>query len=353
MTWHVRYHGRTRYLSADELRESLSNHEIPCEALVWRQGMETWRRASDLDLRKYQRVSAKRLAKPASSLAVYIGFLAAIVALSFSLQFTRADMVGGLATLLGAVNAIAIFGLVTALLSVGTILLVISVWKHQARHRASVPAGIVLCIAACAAFLQSINFASFLIASHDTYRALIAIEAWDNAEIIPIEGGVKIAGSIGGRLMRDFHAIEAKHGPVRLIEITSEGGLIDQALQLAYEVKNRNITVIVRKTCLSACVLVAVASPESYADESALFGFHRTYPVAKFSTQISKYDVLQRSEEARSFLSANGVPNAILIAAEAHGPESMHLVTAREMVKVGAIAGIVSENILSATGLKQ
>src|SRR5262249_1108884 len=158
--------------------------------------------------------------------------------------------------------------------------------------------------AVCAGFFQITNFAAFLVASDDSYRALKSVEDWGNANIVPTEAGVKIEGPIGAHFMRDFRAIEAEHGPVRTIEITSEAALVDQALALAHEVKNRNLTVIVRKACLSACVLVAIASSESYADEDAVFGFHRVSPVAEFSTEISQYSMIQTSEESRSFLEA-------------------------------------------------
>src|SRR5262245_47079833 len=119
------------------------------------------------------------------SVPAYFSFLAAIFVTSGFAQFDRGDIVERLAISLGVGNALVVFGLGMALLSLAAILLVVYVWKHRARHRASAAAGIVLCIAVCAGFFQITNFASFLVASDDTYRALKSVEDWGNATIVP------------------------------------------------------------------------------------------------------------------------------------------------------------------------
>src|SRR5262249_12013420 len=159
------------------------------ETLIWRPGMKTWLEASDLEDGHDQDTPNKAFAKPRSALTVCLSLVAVIFVVSGFAQFDQGNIVERLATSLGVGNALVVFGLGMALLSLAAILLVAYVWKHRSGHRASAAAGIVLCIAVCAGFFQITNFAAFLVASDDSYRALKSVEDWGNANIVPTEAG--------------------------------------------------------------------------------------------------------------------------------------------------------------------
>jgi hypothetical protein len=124
-------------------------------------------------------------------------------------------------------------------------------------------------------------------------------------------------------------------------------------LRSSRQVEREGISVIVHDYCHSACILVAVASAESYADKNAVFGFHRTSPVAEIESEIARYSTDILEKESVEFLRQRGVPDKTLAEAAKHGPDSLHLVMAGEMVEFGAIKGIVSEGQVTSIGSKR
>jgi membrane-bound ClpP family serine protease len=244
----------------------------------------------------------------------------------------------GLAAAIGthilALCLIAVFGAVVSIVS----------WRHPARRRASGTAGLVFVFSVVGLIFQVVNAVSFAIFSRDNYWITLAVDSSEDAEVTVLASSrVRIDGTIGPNLMRDFMALERASGPFLGLEINSPGGLVDQALQLARFVEDGRIPVIVRQECLSACVLVAVASPASYAEEDAIFGFHRTSPVADVTSEIAIFGMAEADKEANSFMQQHGVPEEVLKEASRHGPDSMYVITASEMVESGTIEGILPE----------
>jgi hypothetical protein len=62
---------------------------------------------------------------------------------------------------------------------------------------------------------------------------------------------------------------------VTTIHLTSGGGLLDEAKKIALFVGDKEIAIWVSSTCESACVIIALASPEIYVAPNALFGLFR------------------------------------------------------------------------------
>jgi hypothetical protein len=141
--------------------------------------------------------------------------------------------------------------------------------------------------------------------------------------------------------MRDFRAIEEKYGSIHTLKISSVGGLVDQALRLAEHVERRRLTVVAEGQCLSACILIAVASPHSYATPDAVFGFHHTSPIAELTSPAARFGVEALGSQSRAFLRAHNVPDKVLVEASKHGADSVYIVSPKEMVAFGAIREIV------------
>jgi ATP-dependent protease ClpP protease subunit len=280
-------------------------------------------------------------AAPAPLLAL-LAAAAALAICSWYIGFEEARIVGFLNGQVGLVAAIGIHVLTLCLIAAFGIVVSNVAWRHPARRRASGAAGLVFVFSVVSLIFQVANAASFATFARDNYWITLAVDSSEDANVTVLTGSrVRIDGTIGPNLMRDFMALERTSGPLLGLEINSPGGLVDEALKLARFVEKARIPVIVRYECLSACVLVAVASPASYAEEGAIFGFHQTAPVADITSEIAIFGMAEADKEANSFMRDHGVPEEVLREANRYEPDSMYLMTASEMVEAGTIEGIL------------
>lgn len=204
-------------------------------------------------------------------------------------------------------------------------------------------AGIALLLAAVGSLLQAANVAGLILSFGDAKRTYEALAGEADAGMAMLEEGrLVIEGPIGPRFMQSFLAIHAKT-PVREIEITSEGGLVDQAKELARLVEDAGIRIEVPSYCMSACVMIAVASSRTLAQEDAVFGLHRSSPVADVTSKIGKWHSQQTDREMRDFLKQHGVPEALLVESDKHQGESIYELSGAEMLRHGAIDGLLED----------
>jgi hypothetical protein len=154
------------------------------------------------------------------------------------------------------------------------------------------------------------------------------------------DGLLHIEGPIGHRLLGD---IERKVGRDRIerIEIESPGGYLDPAFDLADMIERRSIPVLVRHECLSACLLIAFASPDTSATEDAVFGFHRTASYPPILLGLVPIASPETDEIFNDFLAKHGVPLKVLREGRQHGPYSMYEVSALKMLDFGVIQKLV------------
>ena len=226
-------------------------------------------------------------------------------------------------------------------------------WKHPQRYKASGAAGILFLAAAATAFVQGIIVAAMLISAADDYRSYSAYLIQANAKVTELEPGrISITGQIGPTLMEDIGQLLGPSESISTIEITSEGGLVGVAFILARMVEDQNIPVLVTNYCYSACILIAVASPESSAEKATIFGFHRVSPLAEIKSEVSQYEFNIRNTEAWEFLKQHGVPESLLLESDRHGPDTVYEVSASDMVAAGAIKSLVFNGSVIAVGPK-
>jgi hypothetical protein len=239
-------------------------------------------------------------------------------------------------------------------IAIAAVVLAVLMWRHPARQEASAIAGLILILSLMVAVYSCANMATWAVAMRDSYVVELARQADEDAVIESIGSGrLSISGAIGPHLMRDFKAAQDTHGTVTGIEITSEGGNLEQAMELATYAEAQRMRVTVRDYCLSACVYIAVGSPESYAYEGSVFGFHSMFPVTDVTSEIFAFGMMQSREESRDFLKSHGVPGEVLEKGDKHGPDSVHVVSAEQMVDFGAIRGLLRDGKIIKTGPKK
>jgi hypothetical protein len=124
---------------------------------------------------------------------------------------------------------------------------------------------------------------------------------------------------------------------VRMIHLTSVGGLLDEAKKIALFVVDKEIAIWVNTTCESACAIIALASPEIYVAPNARFGFHRGSAVASPTSELGRFIGGAATEEYVAQLMRLGVPHYILRNAQETPPDDMYYVTGRELFDIGLV----------------
>lgn len=339
-------------VTAATLRARFASGDIPETALAWAPGSATWRPVAeivsaigDADAASEDQRRERTQFWPALILVAMISWTAATATSFFALW----DY------LPSSVSATTAFLLHMAILALGAILMIaatIYFWRRPTRRAGVAVAGVLFLIALSTSIVGVTVFIGNAIQARDLYPVFVAQDELENAAVFRgSDGTVYIMGSLGPRLVDDFLKAE-KEGPVKRVEITSPGGLVNSAMTLAAYLEEQKLPVIVRAYCYSACVHIAVASPESYADRWAIFGFHRTTSIIALDSEILADADAQANQEAVNFLKAHGVPDIVLDIARKHAGESIYEVTADEMVDYGAIRGTVSGTTVIRTGSK-
>jgi hypothetical protein len=93
------------------------------------------------------------------------------------------------------------------------------------------------------------------------------------------------------------------------LTITSEGGVIVEALILARAVRKARVTIIVNSYCASGCALIAAASPRLVAGNDAQLVFQRAKLLGVASPGTSWQVTDHANEEIASDLAASGLPD--------------------------------------------
>lgn len=262
-----------------------------------------------------------------------------LAVLSFLLDAHQPAIVEALRAATGLTAALALHVLTLLALAMLGLRLALRLRAHDRRHWSGA-AGLLLVPALGLVLYQAAIAGAYLLAARDLHAIALAIDAYPDAELQPLAPGtVRITGPLGPNLMRDFRAADAASGPFANVEITSPGGLVAPALELARFVERHGLTVVVRGACLSACVPIALAAGTSLAEPDAVFGFHRVAP----AVEVASHRQERLTPDLFAYLRRHGVPEALLREAALHDAGSMHLVAARDMVAMGVIDAIQAD----------
>lgn len=179
--------------------------------------------------------------------------------------------------------------------------------------------------------LHSAGYSSDLVAAQSAYRDY-------SIEHHPKGNSINISGSIGPGFADELASV-LRTEDVGQIEINSRGGLILEALRSARIIEARNLTVVARGECDSACIIVLMAGQHREADYDMLLGFHAP---SKIIGGAEDYEMRQERRAAKAYLVRRGVPARLVARAEKVGPEKLYYVPAFQLARVGALTGLLS-----------
>lgn len=122
----------------------------------------------------------------------------------------------------------------------------------------------------------------------------------DNGEVTRL----RVVGGMGVGSTRALMAALAQHPQVRVLEITSPGGLLTEGHGMAQVALQRALNTQATGACASACTLVFVAGERRLLAPKASLGFHRSHRLGEgFSTGWSSVDHF-----VANFYRTRGVP---------------------------------------------
>jgi hypothetical protein len=157
---------------------------------------------------------------------------------------------------------------------------------------------------------------------------------------------VYVEGTIGDGLLSEIETFQKKFGSIKVLEINSHGGLVREALNVGSYLEAHRIQVISRTHCDSACILIAVASPAAYAEETLEFGFHGVSSTVDSDDELVKYGTEISGEESRSFMLSHHVPENIVNEAAHIDANHLMSIPALSLFNSGSLAGLVNGNLI-------
>lgn len=263
-----------------------------------------------------------------------------LAALTFILDAHQPAIVEALRPVAGLAVALALHILALLAMVLLGLRLALRLGHHALERRRRAGAAPLLVLTAGLVLYQAASAGAYVLAAPDLHAIALARGKYPDAVLqAPEPGTIRIRGALGPNLMRDFRAADAASGPIARIEITSPGGLVAPALELARHVERHGLTVVVRDECLSACVPIVVAAGIGLAAPGAVFGFHQAVP----AVEVASHRQARLTPDLLAYLRRHGVPEAVLREAALHDAGSMHLIGARDMVAMGVIDDIEAD----------
>jgi ATP-dependent protease ClpP protease subunit len=223
-----------------------------------------------------------------------------------------------------------------------SLVLSIKSWKYMNANGHTAGQGAVALLCVVVTFFNFCGTISFFQTSADITNTFIALHDMGDAEVFQTElGRVVVEGQIGENFFRDVTSYDTKDAPLKEIEINSGGGLVDQAMLVANFVETHKLVVTVNEQCMSACVLIAVASPLLQAHAEDVFGFHHTTAVTIVTSDLYKSLITTTDSDNRKYLADHGVPEEFLKQGDKFGSEDIYQVSAADLAKAGVVKKII------------
>jgi len=331
--------GRIALFTEDALREAVARGHVASDCLVWREGLADWepieshfpRRAAN---RRADGVAARTFRALGLLLASMLFIVAALVSLT-TLGSSALDHVPSIwveALWIGEAVGLG-----------GAALLLLTAWWRASRHWASAEGRglvrilvVVLALAgAGVASLQAWQAGAVGQVAMVTETMRDYVFTYD-----PEARTLRIQGQIGPGFAIALDQRLRAH-PVQRVEITSPGGLTDEALNAARRLETAGVSVTARGFCASACIIVLMGGERRLADYDMTLDFHASSASVDLDTEFSRYIQREAAQEARAYLLKRGAPEAYVREADRLGPSKIYRVPAVILVEPGVLTGLV------------
>jgi hypothetical protein len=179
--------------------------------------------------------------------------------------------------------------------------------------------------------------------TNTVYRVALARSEYSNYTLNAdvTSKSIQIEGVIGPGLANALAEKLNTLSFIQFIIITSAGGLIDEAMKAAQIIERQGgITVVARKECNSACLILLAAGRRRLAEWDLQLGFHAASTIT-YVPEILSEAVFNPERKSNAYLISKGFPKTFINEAKAKGPNKLVFVPAVELIDSGALSGLV------------
>ncbi|MES2038403.1 MAG: ATP-dependent Clp protease proteolytic subunit [Pseudomonadota bacterium] len=210
--------------------------------------------------------------------------------------------------------------------------------KHTARGGSGLVAGLTLLLAffnilgmllnASSSYVPQMKEFAMLASGHDSMKR-VEISTSDKGDVL------QLRGTIGEGSMASFADALKKNPQVKTVSLSSPGGRLREAQQIAKLIKSGQLNTYVEGECSSACTYVFLAGKDRAATPNAHIGFHQpSFPGIGGAELAVATDSM-----AKHYRAANLPEDFIQIAIHTKA-EGMWYPNREEMVKAGVITRV-------------
>lgn len=331
--------GRIGLFSEDALREAVARDALPPGCLVWREGMAAWAPIDDV----FPRPKRQPKKGPFSGLLWFLGVLLAtalfLAAGAFSLALMGTDLLEEFPR--DWLEIVWLGGAVA--LALATLLFWAAWGGATARWSSMETRGLVRILVALIALAGAGLTVFHGWQTEAVSRVAHAAEQMRDYRLtyVPQSQTLKIDGQIGPGFAKAVEAQMVAH-PVRRIEITSPGGLVQEALRAARRLEARGgVAVVARRFCASACVVVLMGGEQRLADYDMTIDFHAIDRTVDLKLELQSYIQREQTTEARTYLVGRGAPEAYVRESERLGSGKIYRVPSVILAEQGMLTGLV------------
>lgn len=333
--------GRVVTFTEEALRAAVARGEVAADSHVWREGFEGWEPIEA----HFPRRASKR---PAGPLAAVLWTLALLLATSIFVVAGAAS----LATL--GTNVIErippdwmeLVWIAEAAGLAGAALLLVAAWWQASRRWTSVEGRGLVRILVVIVAAAGVGVAGFQAWQSSAVGRIAIVSEMMRDYTFAYDAGtrtLRVKGQIGPGFAEALEQQVRDHS-ARRIEITSPGGLIDEALIAARRLEARGgMTVVARELCASACVMVLMGGERRLATYDMTIDFHASSSISGADTDFARYGQRQTSQEIRTYLVKRGAPEAYVREADRLGAGKLYRVPALILAEAGTLTGLLDE----------
>jgi hypothetical protein len=124
---------------------------------------------------------------------------------------------------------------------------------------------------------------------------------------------------------------------INTIVLNSKGGDIDSAIAISRWISKNNIPILVKDSCMSTCVIIAVSGSVLYASKSARFGFNQGVDNSFKGVLNRKRIDLDSVGKMELELRQHGVPEKVLLWVQKTPIQQMHFITTLDLKRLGVV----------------
>lgn len=156
-----------------------------------------------------------------------------------------------------------------------------------------------------------------------------------------------IEGNIGPDFAKTLDGILQKFPSIKIIEVTSGGGLLGETLKAAQIIEQRpQIAVHAKKQCASGCIVILFSAQERWADHDVKLGFHGASNLVGSDdpAELKKHNLHLRLADA--YLEKRHVPQDVLPHKYSSTDTKFYYVEAPRLLESGSLTAIMKDGKL-------